>query len=1487
MSLRSAKYFLAILLGACVFGAEVSLYADQPRITSLERQVSSAAAIVQAKVRRLGSRFEDGRIYSYYSVNPLETLKGGGNVQGLRVPGGEVGVVAYIVPGAPDFVDNGELVLFLRGDSGPVYELDGISSGFFEVEQDEYGLSRVRVRQGLDSPLLSAEGKIIASGSSLPLRDFKALIYGYQGREAPAAPQYDQLGKSKTKAAYATGSFADLPELAAGNVQAGYSRIFGRPVDIFWDIDRDYGPVRNGAVRWYFNPDSIAGISPYGVTPEQARSAAEYAFDQWSEVPGARINFQLAGTRNDIRDNKLDLINVITFADSEYINGIQKDAIASARPFALTRRIFVGPEGLDYDLDGKVDFPDFPGGIWEAGTIIDCDIRWDVGGQFADVDFAVNGEAGALSMQGVFLHETGHFAGLVHSPIRDMANIRLGTNRTPTMYSVALSNPSNDIENPMISLETDDMISLGMLYPTSGFSSDYGKISGRITKGTDGTPGRGIFVVAFSESTGEPYRSVIDGYNRADFASGVFSDQQGKFTIHGLPAGGYVIAIQPMDDIPVGTNRNSFNTLVSRFGDVDYIWDEFYNGAAESDREDDPLAFESVRVTAGSEVKEINIFTNVYPTGRHRLRRMFGEADFIVSVNQLRDDPLAFSSSEELAARRLPAVFEPPYRLVSVSVDFSSVTAPPDGALVTWPEIIVALSDPADSARPDLENPLAVITDFEGDGTLISSDPLPFDYPIEVTGEGDVWIVVRSPERRFNAFHNADYIGAGQGELNVDESFVSLDGGETFRSILERNISWRMGMVAEGESETVPLAQPVLVKSEAVGDGGQKLYFSAVRGLDGRPPDEPVTISLRQNYVADSYPVASAVNRVRFDAATGEVSFLTSIYNQDTGDSTRFRVRNIISTGTEIGDMLSATLIVLEGEGPGGALNLTRVSGADVHELTGLWQGSLEGTAGEFVVNLALRGTVIKGSFIWPQEQAQTSNSDLQPVYSSEPGDTVVVISMPQEGIAGYELHAETESGRRSITTTLGLGSDKREPNERIKTAKLLLPMFGYPSRPHSLSAVRGAIAASDAQDDIDYFKFEVQRGDSIVVDLDASSNRPFKPISSLDGFLEAFDSTGTRFRDINGVEQVNDDDSGLDPFLSFVSPRDITVYLRLVDALVGYGDRGSVRGLNQFYELRVQNFPRKGDVIRNNVLDINDVLAAMEMASSGGGKDEPAKLFSADINNDGEVEFSDVAAVFRLVLNDPLRNAGLASAGVSVGSINPHLKQRIDSGNNYRLVYSLAFNQAPESDLYLAAQFEIKNTDSKNIFLSNMLSKDYSDINYNKISSGDNVVIQFAITVGKECFVAESVLDLFAFDFAERPVSLDDITVIWSGIGSVSGGDFIDGIVYEQAGGSLNFSLPKAFSLAGNYPNPFNPTTTISFQVPESVNGAQSVRIAVFDIRGRLLRELVNGEYSPGNYSVVWDGRDRNGNTLASGVYFYCMEAAGFDKIRKMILLK
>ena len=109
-----------------------------------------------------------------------------------------------------------------------------------------------------------------------------------------------------------------------------------------------------------------------------------------------------------------------------------------------------------------------------------------------------------------------------------------------------------------------------------------------------------------------------------------------------------------------------------------------------------------------------------------------------------------------------------------------------------------------------------------------------------------------------------------------------------------------------------------------------------------------------------------------------------------------------------------------------------------------------------------------------------------------------------------------------------------------------------------------------------------------------------------------------------------------------------------------------------------------------------------------------------------------------------------------------------------------------------------------------------------------------------------------------------------------------LDLALHGGAGGS---GLPQAFSLAPNFPNPFNPATTISFAVPEGSGGGISLK--VYDIRGRLVRTLVEGEHAPGSYSVFWDGRDETGASTSSGVYFYRLTAGDFAATRKMVLLK
>lgn len=94
---------------------------------------------------------------------------------------------------------------------------------------------------------------------------------------------------------------------------------------------------------------------------------------------------------------------------------------------------------------------------------------------------------------------------------------------------------------------------------------------------------------------------------------------------------------------------------------------------------------------------------------------------------------------------------------------------------------------------------------------------------------------------------------------------------------------------------------------------------------------------------------------------------------------------------------------------------------------------------------------------------------------------------------------------------------------------------------------------------------------------------------------------------------------------------------------------------------------------------------------------------------------------------------------------------------------------------------------------------------------------------------------------------------------------------------------LPTYVRLNQNYPNPFNPTTTISFSLPAH----QHALLQVFDARGHLVRTLLDAEAGPGNQTVRWDGLGIDGNSAASGLYFFRLESGHVGRVRKMSLVK
>ncbi|RLC96728.1 MAG: hypothetical protein DRI46_13625, partial [Chloroflexi bacterium] len=96
--------------------------------------------------------------------------------------------------------------------------------------------------------------------------------------------------------------------------------------------------------------------------------------------------------------------------------------------------------------------------------------------------------------------------------------------------------------------------------------------------------------------------------------------------------------------------------------------------------------------------------------------------------------------------------------------------------------------------------------------------------------------------------------------------------------------------------------------------------------------------------------------------------------------------------------------------------------------------------------------------------------------------------------------------------------------------------------------------------------------------------------------------------------------------------------------------------------------------------------------------------------------------------------------------------------------------------------------------------------------------------------------------------------------------------------------SLPGRFVLQQNHPNPFNPQTTIHYELPKQT----TVTLRIFDLAGRLVDVLVEGEVQPaGAHTATWNGRDLQGRAMPSGTYFYRLETGGYTETKRMTLIR
>ena len=169
---------------------------------------------------------------------------------------------------------------------------------------------------------------------------------------------------------------------------------------------------------------------------------------------------------------------------------------------------------------------------------------------------------------------------------------------------------------------------------------------------------------------------------------------------------------------------------------------------------------------------------------------------------------------------------------------------------------------------------------------------------------------------------------------------------------------------------------------------------------------------------------------------------------------------------------------------------------------------------------------------------------------------------------------------------------------------------------------------------------------------------------------------------------------------------------------------------------------------------------------------------------------------------------------------------------------------------------------------------------NPDPISQGFQMYLTGATPVTVPAVWTEYIFDLSAYDGQSIYIAIRNV-----------GNDkfifFVDDFTFHSVGGSVGnedgLAPVVSTELKGNYPNPFNPETTISYTIKDNT----PVTLEVYNMKGQKVKTLVNDSKAAGNHTVVWTGVDDNNRAVASGVYFFKMSAGKYSSTKKMIMMK
>jgi len=137
-------------------------------------------------------------------------------------------------------------------------------------------------------------------------------------------------------------------------------------------------------------------------------------------------------------------------------------------------------------------------------------------------------------------------------------------------------------------------------------------------------------------------------------------------------------------------------------------------------------------------------------------------------------------------------------------------------------------------------------------------------------------------------------------------------------------------------------------------------------------------------------------------------------------------------------------------------------------------------------------------------------------------------------------------------------------------------------------------------------------------------------------------------------------------------------------------------------------------------------------------------------------------------------------------------------------------------------------------------------------------------------------IYDLECWKYGYQDTYLEDIVI---------NDNIIELDIYMIPDVGVDFILESRINLISNYPNPFNPNTTISFNL--NTESTENTELVIYNLKGQKVRQLFSDQLSTGQHSVLWNGDDEFGKPVSSGIYLYKLKSGNFQKTRKMILMK